>query len=168
MKKTNNKGITMIEIVIVIIILILLALIAIWNTWSSYLKAEGVALLTEFQSVEKGAVMLEAIYNTDENFEFTQYEHYCTDYIDESGDTWYVIYGNDSNGQWFYNSRYDGQEIYRTILNNWGLENLNRSYEVNFGKRIRIRYAFGNYVELNKFIVYSYDDIKSLRESGAF
>ena len=164
----NNKGITMIEIVVVIIILIILAVIAIWNTWASYLKAEGTSILTEFESVEKGAIMLETFYNTDENFEFVQYEHYCEVDIDDSGDAWYVIYGKDYVGDAWYNAVPYGDEVYETIIRNWGLDNLNRSYEVNFGKKIRIRFANDNYLELNNFKVYSYDDIKSLRESGAF
>ena len=164
--KRGNKGITMIEIVVVIIILILLAVIAIWNTWASYVKAEGVNVLSEFQSVEKGAVMLQTFYNLDENFELLQYEHYCYQYVDASGDTWYGIYGKDDDGEAFYSL--NGREIYRTILDNWGLDNLNRSYEVKFGDKIEIKYANGKYVEVNRFKVYSYEDIRSLRESGAF
>ncbi len=165
----NNKGITMIEIVVVIIILILLAVIAIWNTWAPYMKAEGVNILSEFESVEKGAIMLDTFYNVNENFEFEQYEHYCeTTSGDSSGDIWYIIYGRDDMGNTWYANQADGTQIYNTIIANWGLDNLNRSYEVKFGNKIQIRYAHGNYVELNKFKVYSYDDIKSLRESGAF
>ncbi len=164
--KKSNKGITMIEIVVVIIILILLAVIAIWNTWSSYVKAEGVNLLSEFQSIEKGAVMLQTFYNLDENFELQEDQHYCQSIVDASGDTWYVLYGRDEDGEnWYANN---GREIYEKILENWGLDNLNRSYEVKLDNKIEIRYANHQFVELNKFKIFSYDDIKTLHESGVF
>ena len=164
--KSSNKGVTMIEIVVVIIILILLAVIAIWNTQASYVKAEGVNVLSEFQSVEKGARMLQTFYNLDENFEFKQDEHYCYTLVDASGDTWYGIYGKDGYGAEWYGEY--GREIYNSIIQNWGLDNLNRSYEIKFGNDIDIRYAHGEYVEVNRFKVYDYEDILSLRESGAF
>ncbi len=167
--KRSNKGITMIEIVIVIIILILLAVIAIWNTWASYNKAEGTNVLGEFQSVESGAIMLKTFYDNDESFELRQFEHYCEKVVDDSGDTWYVIYGRDDDGVMWYNNLTDGEEVYKTILDNWGLDNLNRSYEIKFDRRsVEIKFANNNYVEVNKFKVYSYEDIKTLLESGAF
>ena len=165
----NNKGITMIEIVVVIIILILLAVIAIWNTWASYLKAEGTNIYNEFKSLERGASTLETIYNTNEDFELKQYEHYCeTKSGDVSGEVWYVIYGHDYAGDAWYGGKSNGEEIYQKILDNWGIDNLNRSYEITFNDGIKIRYANNNFVELNNFKVYTYEDIKSLRESGAF
>ena len=167
----NNKGITMIEIVVVIIILILLAVIAIWNTTASYVKAEGTNLLSEFKSIEEGAIMLETVYNTRDNFELVENEHYCKKYVvssgDNSGDVWYTIYGRDTVGENWYNAQSD-KSIFKTVINNWGLDDLKRSYEVKFGKKIEIRFAEGNYVELNNYKIYSYDDIKTLRESGAF
>ncbi|MBR6252545.1 MAG: prepilin-type N-terminal cleavage/methylation domain-containing protein [Clostridia bacterium] len=167
--RKNNKGITMIEVVIVIIILILLAVIAIWNTWSSYNKAEGTNLLNEFKSLEEGAVMLENIYNTNPDFELKEDEHYCTTVSgDVSGEVWYVLYGRDAIGNEWYSRKTDGQEIFRTILSNWGINDLQRSYEIKLDDGIKIRYANGNYVLLNDFKVYTYDDIRSLRESGAF
>ena len=167
--RKNNKGITMIEIVIVIIILILLAVIAIWNSWPSYLKGEGTNILREFKSVETGAIMIRNIYNTNPDFELEPNVHYCEKYTitsgDNSGDVWYTIYGRDDSGESWYEGK-DG--VFKTIINNWGLDDLKRSYDIKIDGDLEIKFSNGNYVEINNFKVYSYEDLKSLLESGAF
>lgn len=170
----NNKGITMIEMVIVIIILILLAVITVWNTRSSYLKAEGANIYTEFVQLRKGAEMLLTFYNTGSLEDYQQGVHYCTKYEDSNGKTWFTLYGQDELGQTWYNARDaespdKGKNIFKAVKDAWGLDELKRSYDVFISDdKVEIKFSDNRYVEINNYKVYSYDDIKVLQESGAF
>ena len=163
----QNKGITMIEIVIVIIILILLAVIAVWNTRTPYNKAEGTNVYMEFKTLRNAAEMLITFYNTESLDDYVEGVHYCEKYTDPSGDVWFTLYGQDEPGKEWYASH--DPDIYEKILDAWSLDELKRSYDILLDdKNVQIKYTDGRYVEVNNYKVHSFDEIKALQESGAF
>ena len=158
----NNKGVTIIELVVVIIILVILAVIAIWSTSNIVRKAEATAVFTEFKAVYNGAIQLQNYYNTETLDEYRIDHEYCNKFH-EDGKTWYVIYGlNHEDDKIASGDRYSDQ-----VINTWGLDELKRSYEVTLDGEIHIRLFNNEYVTVGGYIVRSYDDILTLQESGA-
>lgn len=148
----NNKGITVVEMVIVVLILILLAIISIWSTKATNTKAEAAVVYSELSAVYKGVLKIRGEYNAEIIEDYAPGEHYNGSFTDASGDVWYTIYGiSDPN----YSEK---------IMYNLGIDEIKRNYKVSFDDA-EVEFLDGP-VKINEYEVNSYDDMKTLMESG--
>jgi len=150
----HRRGVTIIEMVIVVLILIILAIIAIWSSRKPSIQAEASAVYSELKAVYTGVLKIKQEYEL-ENFEdYTEGVHYNAKEIDsaDSNKTWYIIYG-------IGDSRYNEK-----IMENLGVDELKRNYRVDFDTA-DVEFLDGP-VKVDEYEIDSYDDIKTLMESG--
>ena len=145
----ENRGISIVELVIVMIIMLLIVSFAVYSGIDSIKKAEATELFEEMNSIK------EAIVSAKMKKEFEDLDDdWIKDFYDEelSGD-WYIIYGINDTG-------YEESDVRKNL----GLETIRRRYLVNFveedimlessvevlGKNVRTYDAVRNLVKSNK------------------
>lgn len=144
----NNKGISMIELVIVIIIMILIASFAIYNGTDSTEKAEATQIYTEITNVMKAVngVMLQKELESGD-------DEWLKDYYDkELGNGWYEVYGMNDSG-------YSSSEVRKKL----SLDEIKRNYMVNYETG---EVMLSKPTEVLKSTVRTYDSIRTLVQSG--
>lgn len=151
----KNKGITIVEMVVVVIILILLAIIALWSSRKTSVEAEAALIFSELKAVHTGIIKIKQEYDLENFNDYIAGEHYnakLTDSSDNIVEDWYVIYGIDD-------SRYSEK-----VMENLGVDELKRNYAVNFNTA-EVEFLDGP-IKIYEYEVDSYDDMKTLMESG--
>lgn len=93
----NDKGVSLLEIVISIIILMIIALFAVYSSQNSVPRAKAAELYSEMKSVQQAVNFIKMEFDTKNDFELEQGKHYDKTGDEEGG---YIIYGNltHSNG----------------------------------------------------------------------
>lgn len=148
----NNKGITIVEMVVVVLILILLAIISVWSSKRTNVQAEATMIYSELNAMHKGVLKIRSEYNNEIIDAYTSGEHYNTQIVDSDNDVWYVIYG-------MGNDNYSEK-----IMNNLGIDEIKRDYKVNYDTA-EVEFLNGP-VKVDEYEINSYEDIKTLMESG--
>lgn len=144
----NNKGISMIELVIVIIIMIMIASFAIYNGTNSTEKAEATQIYTEITNVMKAVngVMLQKELESGDG-------EWLKDYYDkEIGNGWYEIYGMNDSG-------YEASNVRKKL----SLDEIKRNYMVNYETG---EVMLSKTTEILNSSVRTYDSIRALVQSN--
>ena len=158
----NQKGVTLIELVIVIIILILLAVIAVWNTQNTISRAEAATIISEFKSVYEAASTMKDLYNS--GHDLFEGKDYC-EKVTRSDGEWYVVYGIQDYTTDESTNKYN-EKVVKEFL---GIDELKRSYEFKISEDdtnssdVEVRYYGNRYVTVSGYDIKTYEDIQNAK-----